>query len=195
MKKIALGFSGMLLFASLFLAGGIGGCESSPAPRTQNKADTLHQEVMSALDQFNRRDPSLQKFLDGSHAYAVFPNVSSGAVGVGGAYGRGEVYQNGKFIGYSDLSQANIGVQLGGQSYSEIVAFQNASTFDQFRNGKLDFDARASAVAASSGAAAAADYQKGVAVFSLTQSGLMFQAAIGGQNFRFESSSGMASEK
>ncbi len=120
--------------------------------------------------------------------------MKEGAVGVGGAYGKGEVIQGGNIIGYADVSQANIGVQLGGQSFAELVAFQNKGAFDQFRNGQTTFDARASAVAAASGSAAAADYQRGVAVFTNTESGLMVQAAIGGQNLRYEST-GEASER
>ncbi len=114
---------------------------------------------------------------------------------MGGAYGRGEVYRGTKLIGYADLSQGNVGVQLGGQNYSEIVCFQNQAALDEFRSGALRFDARASAAAAASGGAAATDYQKGVAVFSMTQGGLMFQAAIGGQNFRFDPDTSMASER
>src|SRR5271170_2335545 len=118
MRSMHLSVSGMAVVLSLLM-----GCDSSPAPQTQAKADTLHQETLTVLDQFNRRDPTLQKFLDDSYAYVVFPHVTEGAAGIGGAYGRGEVYQHGKFLGYSDLSQGSLGVQLGGQSYSEIVCF------------------------------------------------------------------------
>jgi len=170
-------------------------CSSSPSPRTANGQDSLNDETQAALNQFRQADPSMQSFLNNSYSYVVFPNVKEGAVGVGGAYGKGQVFQGNRMIGYADLSQANIGVQLGGQSFAEIVAFQNAGAFDQFRNGQLSFDARASAVAAAAGAASAADYQKGVAVFTTAQSGLMVQAAIGGQKFRYENTNGMANER
>jgi len=185
----------MIASASMLLVAALLGCSSTPAPRTGAKADTLQDEVNVAMLQFKNQDPSLQDFLNDSYAYAIFPNVTTGAVGVGGAYGKGEVFRNGKMIGYADLSQASIGAQLGGQTYSELLVFQNDAAFDQFRDGKLAFDARASAVAASRGAATAAAYQRGVAIFTNTQSGLMFQAAIGGQEFRFERSNNLATEQ
>ena len=183
--------TGYVLVAAALLAC----CSSSPAPKTEGRADTLSDEATAALNQFRDKDATLDNFLNNSYAYVIFPNVKEGAVGVGGAYGKGEVFQRDKMIGYADMSQANIGVQLGGQSFAELVAFQNAGAYDQFRNGQTSFDARASAVAASSGAAATADYQRGVAVFTNTQSGLMVQAAIGGQVLRYEASNGVASEQ
>lgn len=179
-------------FLSVVAAAILACCSSSPVPRTANGQTSLNDETQAALSQFSNKDSGLQNFLNNAYAYVVFPNVKEGAVGVGGAYGKGEVFQGNQMIGYADLSQANIGVQLGGQSFAEVVAFQNAGSFDQFRNGQLSFDTRASAVAAAHGAAAAADYQKGVAVFTNTESGLMVQAAIGGQKFRYDSTSGTA---
>lgn len=170
-------------------------CSSTPAPQTEGRANALDNETQEALGQFNQKDPTIQNFLNHSYAYAVFPNIKEAAIGVGGAGGKGEVFQGNKLIGYADVSQASIGVQLGGQSFAELIAFQNAGDFDKFRNGQTTFDARTSAVAAANGAAAAADYQRGVAVFTNTESGLMVQAAIGGQNFRFEQTNGVASER
>jgi lipid-binding SYLF domain-containing protein len=180
---------------SLLLAAAIVGCTSTPAPKSAAMANTLHNEVNAALSEFHAKDPNLQQFLDQSFAYVVFPRVTSGAVGVGGAYGKGEVFQRGQMIGYADLSQANVGAQVGGQNYSELIAFQNQASFDEFRNGQLAFDARASAVAASRGAATAAAYQRGVAIFTNAEGGLMVQAAIGGQTFRYEPNTGMANDR
>jgi lipid-binding SYLF domain-containing protein len=172
----------------LFIAAGLlAACGTTPNTGSYNQRELLHTDAQNALAQFKATDMSLEQKLDGAYAYAIFPNVVTAAVGVGGAHGNGEVYQNGRLIGYADLSQGNIGVQLGGQKYAELVLFQNDRSLSDFQHSTVEFDARASAVAAKDGAASAADYTNGVLVFALPQGGLMFQAAIGGQKFRYES--------
>jgi lipid-binding SYLF domain-containing protein len=130
-------------------------------------------------------DPSLGAFLDKSVGYAVFPTVGKGAIGVGGAYGRGVLYEGGRQIGYCDLSQGSIGLQLGGQKYTEIIAFETKPAIQEFKNNNFEFDAQASAVALESGSGANAKYDDGVAVFTMDEKGLMFEASVGGQRFTF----------
>lgn len=135
---------------------------------------------------FREQDHTLQRFFDTAHGYAVFPEITKGAAGIGAAHGEGGVvYEQGRRIGSAEVTQVTIGAQLGGQSYSEIVFFQDAAAMEKFKSNNLEFSANASAVAASSGAAATADYADGVAVFTMPTGGLMFEASIGGQKFRF----------
>ncbi|MFN0007892.1 MAG: YSC84-related protein [Planctomycetota bacterium] len=121
-----------------------------------------------------------------SHGSAVFPKIGKGAVGIGGAYGKGVLFQGGHIVGYCDVSQASIGLALGGQTYTEIICFQDQKAFDRFKSGKFTFDAQATAVALHSGAGANAKYADGVAVFTMDEKGLMFEAAIGGQKFDYQ---------
>jgi lipid-binding SYLF domain-containing protein len=144
---------------------------------------------MATLNDMKNTDPSLQGKLDSAYGYAIFPSVVNGAFAVGGAYGKGEVYKQGNMIGYADMSQANIGLQVGGQKFSELILFQNDTALTNFQQGTLEFDARATAVALASGAAAAADYTNGALVLTKAEGGLMLQAAIGGQKFRYMPSS------
>lgn len=106
-------------------------------------------------------------------------------MGVGGAYGKGEVYERGRLVGYSSITQLTIGLQLGGQAYSEIIFFRDRSDLDDFRNGNFEFGAQASAVAITAGASANAGYSNGVAVFTLAKGGLMYEATVAGQKFNF----------
>src|SRR5262245_57586410 len=82
----------------------LGGCATAPSS-PEGKA-TLTRDVDTALAKAKVQDPELQAFLDKAYGYAIFPSVGKGAVGVGGAYGRGEVFERGTRIGYCDLSQA-----------------------------------------------------------------------------------------
>ena len=144
------------------------------------------QKALATIAEFRAADPGLQIFFDQAYGYAVFPSVGKGAIGIGGAYGEGTVFEQGVPIGATSLTKVSIGIQLGGQSYKEIIFFRDKATLDRFKQGNFELDAEASAVAVKKGASAAADYSKGVAVFTMVEGGLMFEASVGGQKFTFE---------
>jgi lipid-binding SYLF domain-containing protein len=175
-----VGLTCVYLCAGLILAG----CETSPK---SNLARTdLDRDVQNAISKARAQDPSVNRFFDQSVGYAVFPTVGKGAVGVGGAYGRGELFEDGTMTGYCSLTQATIGAQLGGQAYSELIFFENREALNRFKYGNFAFSAQASAVALKSGASANARYADGVAVFTVAEEGLMVEASIGGQKFSYE---------
>ena len=175
-------FAFALIFAAAVL---VHTAACSTAPKSDDRRQTIESEAATALQTARRNDETLAKFLNDSAGYAVFPTVGKGAVGVGGAYGRGVLYQRGRVVGYCDLSQATIGFQLGGQSYTQIIAFENQESLRSFKEGELRFAAQATAVALRSGAGANARYTDGVAVFTMDEAGLMFEASIGGQRFSY----------
>ena len=162
----------------------LSGC--STAPKSVAGRENLDTEVQAAIQTARNTDPGLQKFFDTSAGYAVFPSVGKGAIGVGGAYGRGELFQGGQKVGYCTLTQASIGLALGGQEYTEIIFFETPESVNKFKAGDLTFAAQASAVALKSGAAANAKYSDNVLVFALGQAGLMVEASIGGQKFNYQ---------
>ena len=156
------------------------------APKTaEGKAD-IRDEAATALRKAKTSDPSLTDVLNAAAGYAVFPAVGKGGAVIGGAYGKGVLYQNGWAIGYCDLSQATIGAQLGGQSYTEIICFETRQSVETFKEGRLQFNAQATAVALKSGAGANAQYRDGVMVFTTDEAGLMAEASIGGQQFTYQ---------
>ncbi len=154
-----------------------------------------------------KKSPVVQPFFKNTYGYAVFPTVGKGGLGIGGAYGKGQVYQGGKVTGETKLMKVTIGLQAGGQGFSEMIFFKDKRAYDEFVSGKFEFDATASAVAITAGAQAKAgtegttagasagsnsdkqakaSYSNGMAVFVHTKGGLMYEAAIGGQKFSFE---------
>ncbi|MGQ0626854.1 MAG: YSC84-related protein, partial [Phycisphaerales bacterium] len=130
-------------------------------------------------------DPSLNVLLTGAKGYAVFPDIGKAGLVLGGAYGKGEVFQGSTQIGFCDLTQGSIGLQIGAQSYSEVVVFLTDREFANFKAGSYAFAANVSAVALSAGAAGKADYAKGVIVLVETRGGLMAEASVGGQKFSY----------
>jgi lipid-binding SYLF domain-containing protein len=148
--------------------------------------EDLRKESQQAIVDFQKADSTLQKFFDDSAGYAVFPNVGKGGFIVGGARGKGLVYEKTNVLGKATMTQASIGAQIGGQTFAEIIFFETPSSLNNFKSGNFELTAEASAVVAAEGASAAAKYKQGVAVFTMAKKGLMVQASIGGQKFKFE---------
>jgi len=148
--------------------------------------EDLRTEAQAALGDFLKKDSTLKSFLTNSAGYAIFPNVGKGGFIVGGARGKGVVYEKSNLIGEATMSQASVGAQVGGQTFAEIIFFETSTALEDFKSEKFEMSAEASAVAAAEGASAAAKYKGGVAVFTLPKKGLMVQASVGGQKFKFE---------
>ncbi len=177
----------LVLAVGLGLASVIGAC--STAPKSEASKEALTYDAKGALASFKSADSTLQGLLDRSVGYAVFPDVGKAGFIAGGAYGRGEVYEGGRFIGYADVTKGTVGLQAGAQTFSELVVFLTPAQMEKFKSGKFSLTADVSAVAIKSGAAAAADYSKGVIVFVHSKGGLMAEASVGGQGFSFAPSS------
>ncbi|MDP6777626.1 MAG: lipid-binding SYLF domain-containing protein [Candidatus Latescibacteria bacterium] len=147
--------------------------------------ETKKSKVPETIATFKKKDPDIASWFGKAYGYAVFPTVGKGGIWLGGAYGEGEVYTEGKLIGRTSLKQITVGFQLGGQSYSEIIFFKNKKALDSFTEGGFAFDAQVSAVAVTAGASKDAAYSSGVAVFTLAKGGLMYEASVGGQKSTF----------
>ncbi len=189
-----------LLFPALFLLlmGGLG-----HAAGEQQKVE----DYSATINKF-KQAPAAASFFESSYGYAVFPTVGKGGFGIGAAHGKGQVYRGGKVTGFVTLNQLSVGFQAGGQALSQIIFFQDQRAYDDFTSGNFEFDATASAVAITSGVQANAstgsgstagasagpnsgtqaknEYSKGMATFIQAKGGLMYEASIGGQKFKFK---------
>lgn len=179
----------ILAFASLAFA-------ASPA---------LADEYTDTINVFKKAGESGQ-FFARSYGYAVFPTVGKGGVGIGGAYGKGRVYAKGKWVGNTSVTQVSVGLQLGGQAYSQMIFFEDERAFKEFTSGSFEFGADASAVAITAAANASAGtggssagasagkndaktvgaFNKGMATFTVAKGGLMYEAALAGQKFNYK---------
>ena len=141
-----------------------------------------------------------------AYGYALFPTIGKGGFVVGGSYGKGRVYEQGSYVGDTSMIQASIGFQLGGTGFSQVVFFEDQRAFAEFVSGNFEFEAEAQAtvLTAAAGASAStggssavasgtkndvaisgAGYNKGMATYTITKGGLMYEASIGGQKFSF----------
>jgi lipid-binding SYLF domain-containing protein len=160
------------------------GCTTT-SPNSPSQRTAMEDEAKAAVERMEAQDPGIRDTLSRAYAYAIFPEVGEAAVGIGGAHGRGYVYQNGQLIGTVTMTQGSVGVQLGGQTYAELLVFQSAQPFEQFKKDVFSFGADASATLVKAGAAASTGFNNGVAVFVLPKGGLMAGVAVTGQKFHF----------
>lgn len=167
-------------------------------------ATALADEYADTKELFRNAGESAA-FFDRSYAYAVFPTIGKGGLGLGGAGGRGRVFEQGRYIGDVQLTQLSVGFQAGGQAYSQIIFLQDKRALDEFVGGEFTFGAGVSAVAITASASATAgttgasagvsggkrdakttgEFYRGFAVFTIAKGGLMYEAALAGQKYRF----------
>jgi len=167
-------------------------------------ADEDDAKYSSTINVFRQAGAS-SWFVDNSYGYAVFPTIGKAGYVVGGAYGKGRVYEAGIYTGDTTMTQLSVGFQLGGQAYSQIIFFEDKRAYDEFTGGNFEFSADASAVAVTAGASASAStsgssagasggqnnaitrgsYYRGMATFIVAKGGLMYEAALAGQKFSY----------
>jgi lipid-binding SYLF domain-containing protein len=175
--KIAWKITALLLFLGTWIAS---------HGQSEAKKKEIIKDSGDAKKEFIKTDKNMGALFAKAYGYAIFPNVGKGGLGVGAAAGNGAVYERNKLIGIASLKQVSIGLQAGGQAYREVILFENKEGMDRFKDNKVELSAQVSAVAAASGASANAKYVEGVMVFTMQKGGLMYEASVGGQKFKFE---------
>ncbi|MFW2367968.1 MAG: YSC84-related protein [Desulforhopalus sp.] len=151
-------------------------------------------------------DAGIASMFKSAYGFALFPTIGKAGFVVGGAYGEGRVYEQGKYIGDAAMGQASVGFQLGASGFSQVVFFEDKRALAEFTSGNFEFGAEASAVALTAAAGAAANtagssatasggknnattggagYNKGMATYTIVKGGAMFEISLGGQNFKF----------
>ena len=152
----------------------------------QDEANEYDQKAQVALTEFRKSVSKAEELLSSAPGYVVIPTVGKGGIGIGGARGKGVLYENGEVTAVITLSQLSIGFQWGGQAYSEFIIFEDDATLQSFKHGNFELNAQASAVAVTAGASADANFKGGMAILTLAKGGLMYEAAVGGQKFKVE---------
>lgn len=145
----------------------------------------LKNDAKKALEAFKAKDSGIQAHLDSAAGYAIFPNVGKGAWILGGAAGNGIVYEKGKVVGYTELRQIDVGFQIGGQAFSEIIIFKTEQALNEFKEGNFELEGSASAVIWDKGKGEAIQFQDGVGVALMPKAGAMAGISVGGQKFNY----------
>lgn len=174
-----------ILLAATVAVSGLAFVGCSETPETPSEKQAMQSESQAALNRMYQKDPSLRDLVQQSYGYAIFPNASKAGLIAGGAGGQGEVYEQGRLIGYADLAQGTVGAQIGAQNFDELLVFQDEPALRRFQSNQFSPTANATAVMVKSGAGAATRFENGTAVLVLPVSGAMAEASVGGQKFTF----------
>ena len=158
---------------------------TSCGPGKTGDADTLMQDVNEAKAAMIQADKNVEELLSTSAGYAIFPNVGKGAYIIGGASGNGIVYENGNMIGYANLKQVDVGLQVGGKAYREVLFFKTQEALDEFKNGEYELSGNASAVILEKGKSKTIKFQDGIAVATMPKAGAMVGVSVAGQRFGY----------
>ena len=174
-----------LLLLSLFVFQGITAQEedSKSERKDSNEIMTKALEVKQMMIE---KDEALAEFFNNSEGYVIFPSVGKGGLIVGGAYGRGVVFEDGIHVGNASLKQLDVGLQAGGKSYSEIIFFETEEALNKFKDDKFELSAEVSATIIDEGVAKKAEFKDNILVIVMPRKGLMVDASIGAQRFDYE---------
>ncbi|MDX1544272.1 MAG: lipid-binding SYLF domain-containing protein [Christiangramia sp.] len=150
-----------------------------------DKRDKLISDAEYAEKAFKKNNKELAGLFDSAYGYAIFPNVGKGAYILGGAAGNGVVYEQGKLIGFAELRQVDIGLQIGGQAFRQVMLFKTKEALEEFKSGDYELSGSVSAVVVEEGEAKSIRFKDGVAVATMPKAGAMVEVSVGGQKFEY----------
>jgi len=159
--------------------------ESSNAAQKEEKVENLRYN--KTIRTFMAQDKRIKNLVYNAYVYIAFPSIGKGGLIFGGAYGEGRAYRRGMWIGDVTMSQYTVGLQVGGQSYSEIIFFKTEHAFNSFKKSGLISGTQASLIGGTSGVSGNFDLTSDTLVFTSGNGGLMLEASTGAQNFTYVS--------
>ena len=110
-------------------------CASSDPSDMAAKRAEIDAGADAALSELFSDDSAARALADQAKGVAIFPNIVKGGLGVGGETGDGVLRVGGQSVGYYNTSSASIGLQAGGQSYSQVLMFLTDEALAGFRDG------------------------------------------------------------
>ena len=143
-------------------------------------------DARKAKAAFIQKDPAISKIFASVEGYVIFPNVGKGAYVVGGAAGNGAVYENAHLVGMAKLLQIDIGLQVGGQAFRQVIFFKTEEALNRFKSGNFELAGNASAVVLEEGKAVSIEFRDDIAVVTMPKAGAMVEISVGGQKFEYE---------
>ena len=149
----------------------------------EEKRTKIDEKAAQALETLFSKSEKAESLFAQSYGYAVFDNIKV-AVGISGSGGKGvAVIRESDDRTYMNMGSGGIGLGLGGQAYQVVFLFQDKQTFRKFVDSGWQAEASATASAANKGVNAASTFVNGLAIYQLTEAGLMAAADITGTKY------------
>jgi lipid-binding SYLF domain-containing protein len=150
-----------------------------------NTNDPEQVKAKAALEQLLEKRTEAQEFFDRAYGYAVFPSVKRFGAVFGFAWGGGIVIQDDQHLGTCSQFVVDLGPQLGGQVYSQVIFFKDAQALETFQEGRFEFQGRASGVFFGWGGASEPSYLPDVAIFTNIRPGSHYRFNISGSRWHY----------
>ncbi len=175
------------LFAALLIVSlpgpVVGKAEAEEGTKAETKHAKINQRAQETLSRLFEESPRAKELYGRAHGYAVFTIIKVSLAFTGGGGGGVAIEKGTNRRTYMKMATGGLNFGLGGQKYRVVFLFENKRTFDSFVEKGWEAEASANAVAGRAGANAEANFRNGLAVYQLTQGGLMLQADISGTKY------------
>lgn len=149
---------------------------------TQLRKD-IDAHSQQAIDTLLATNDRAKAQFDESAGYAVFRAAKAGFL-LTGAGGTGvAVNRDSGERTYMRMGSGGVGVGAGVQKYRLVILFQDQERLARFVDGGWDTATSAQAAAGKAGVNATSSFVDGIAVYQLTDKGLMAQADLTGTRF------------
>jgi lipid-binding SYLF domain-containing protein len=130
-----------------------------------------------------RQDDTAQELINNAYGYAVFDTTKGGFL-VTGAGGTGAAMRKGgQNPVYMHMGAGGVGLGAGIENYKLVLLFEDKDTYDRFVDGAWSAGSSAQAAARGEGKAAVGKFVNGVAVYHLTDKGVIAQVDVTGVKF------------
>jgi len=157
--------------------------KTSAELKVEAKQAKINEVADETLQQLFKENAKAKDLYDRAVGWAVFDNTKV-AFGLSGGGGNGVAVS--KTTGektYMKMGTGGVGLGLGVNKYQIVFLFQNESTLKNFIDKGWQADAGATAAAGKSAAEAKTDFSNGLAIYQLTEKGLMLNADIAGTKY------------
>ena len=151
--------------------------------KQDSKAMKINETAKEALSELFADNPKAKDLFERSYGWAAFDNLKL-ALGFSGGGGNGVavVKETGEKT-YMQMGTAGIGIGLGINKYQVIFLFQDPKTFKSFVDSGWQADAGATASAGTHAVDVKTDFVNGMAIYQITDKGLMAHADIAGTKY------------
>ena len=151
--------------------------------KQESKRMKLDETAEDALEALFAADAKAKELYDESYGWAVFDNLKL-AFGISGGGGNGvaKAKETGEKT-YMKMGTGGIGLGLGANKYQLVFLFQDSKTFENFVNKGWQADAGATAAAGKNAAEVKTGFVNGLAIYQMTEKGLMANADIAGTKY------------
>jgi lipid-binding SYLF domain-containing protein len=147
------------------------------------KRAAIDAMAKEAMDEVLGESESARKLYDKAFGYAVFDNLKI-AIGISGGGGQGVAVEKGSGTHtYMKMGTVGVGFGLGGKKYQVVFLLENEKVFRSFVDKGWQADTQAGAAAGTAGASAESTFHGGIAIYQITEAGLVASADVSGTKY------------